>query len=369
MQRVKAFESLRGLLAVWVIAYHACLTAGMHAETWPFPFSLLGKGDYAVDMFIILSGFVIFALLDNSRETYGIFIIRRAFRLYPVYLVCLAVSMALMPLFISTLKALPWWHPSTLIRLKNLSDSIHYFWPQLILHLTLLHGLVPGVVLPSTDYAFIGQAWSISLEWQFYLVAPLYYKWISERNFSRVLLLSFALILMWYFVPAGIAFLPKSAYLFFVGITAYFGYRFAVRQKALLTQSASLIITLPILFATLTSSVPLILFALIYSLVLGTVLMPRNGIISAVSRFFEGGSLLYLGRISYCLYLTHMIFIYVCAHFLTFVFQNHLSHPSQWVFFATLFLSALAGTLLVSALLSQYVEYPLLNFGKRITAK
>jgi peptidoglycan/LPS O-acetylase OafA/YrhL len=363
------FESLRGLLAVWVIAYHACLTAGMHAEAWRFPLSLLGKGDYAVDLFIILSGFVIFALLDNSRETYGTFIIRRAFRLYPVYLICLAVSAALIPLFVSTLGALPWWHPSTPIRLKNLSDSVHYFWPQLIIHLTLLHGLVPGVVLPSTDYAFIGQAWSISLEWQFYLVAPLYYKWISERNLPRVLLLSFALILMWYFIPAGIAFLPKSAYLFFVGITAYYGYRFTVRQKALLTTSASLIVILPILFAALTSSVPLILFSLVYSLVLGTVLMPGTKVISALSQFFEHGALLYLGRISYCLYLTHMIFIYVCAHFLILLFQNHPSHANQWAFFATLFISALSGTLLVSALLSQYVEYPLLNFGKRITAK
>ncbi len=86
MQRIRAFESLRGLLALWVVAYHAALTAGMHAESWRFPLNLLGKGEYAVDIFIILSGFVIFALLDNSRETYGVFLIRRAFRLYPIYL-------------------------------------------------------------------------------------------------------------------------------------------------------------------------------------------------------------------------------------------------------------------------------------------
>ncbi len=241
---------------------------------------------------------------------------------------------------------------------------MHHFWPQLIAHATLLHGVVPDAVLPSTDYAFIGQAWSISLEWQFYLLAPLFYKWISEKKIARVALLSFTLIALGYLYPGGVAFLPKSAYLFFAGIASYYGYRFVARQKTLLASSAAWVAALPPTFALLwTHSVPLMMFSLVYSLVLASVLLPGNRILSTVLRFFECAPLLYLGRLSYCIYLTHMILLYVCAHFLSPLFQ------SQWAFFIALLASILVCVLPLSALLSQYVEYPLLNFGKGITAK
>ena len=40
-------------------------------------------------------------------------------------------------------------------------------------HIFLLQGLIPNNVLSESEYMFLGPAWSLSLEWQFYLVAPL----------------------------------------------------------------------------------------------------------------------------------------------------------------------------------------------------
>ena len=37
----------------------------------------------------------------------------------------------------------------------------------------MLHGLVPHSLLPDATGAFLGPGWSVSTEWQFYLVAPL----------------------------------------------------------------------------------------------------------------------------------------------------------------------------------------------------
>ena len=68
MPRVHLFESLRGLLAVWVIVHHAVLTSGLDSDRWPFPLSLFGQGGYAVDVFIILSGFVIFFCWTMKRK-------------------------------------------------------------------------------------------------------------------------------------------------------------------------------------------------------------------------------------------------------------------------------------------------------------
>ena len=42
-----------------------------------------------------------------------------------------------------------------------------------LLHVLLLQGLTPDSWLPFSSSALLGPAWSLSLEWQFYLVAPL----------------------------------------------------------------------------------------------------------------------------------------------------------------------------------------------------
>lgn len=53
------------------------------------------------------------------------------------------------------------------------SDKAHLPMHALA-HLFMMHGAVPNDVLPHSEYAFNMPAWSISLEWQFYLVAPLF---------------------------------------------------------------------------------------------------------------------------------------------------------------------------------------------------
>jgi peptidoglycan/LPS O-acetylase OafA/YrhL len=49
----------------------------------------------------------------------------------------------------------------------------HGFANHLIAHLLLLNGVVPDNILYEAQMMFLAPAWSLSLEWQFYLVAPL----------------------------------------------------------------------------------------------------------------------------------------------------------------------------------------------------
>jgi len=61
--------------------------------------------------------------------------------------------------------------------------------PQLLAHLTMLHGAVPDQILPGSSITYLPPAWSISVEWQFYLVAPFLFAFLKRPGSRLVLLL------------------------------------------------------------------------------------------------------------------------------------------------------------------------------------
>jgi peptidoglycan/LPS O-acetylase OafA/YrhL len=68
----------------------------------------------------------------------------------------------------------------------------------------MLHGAVPDVLVRNAPSAFLIPAWSVSLEWQFYLVAPLVYAWaVSARSYCRLGLCALCVVLV---LPRGMYF-------------------------------------------------------------------------------------------------------------------------------------------------------------------
>jgi peptidoglycan/LPS O-acetylase OafA/YrhL len=149
-------------------------------------------GAYAVDGFIILSGFVITQLLVAKNEPYGIFIFRRFIRLFPAFVVCLAIALLVRPFTFGTA-------PSELIR--EASEN-RYFWWHLGAHASLIHGLVPTAWLPLSQLAFLPPGWSISLEFQLYLVAPLVLWWLGRFGVKGLIVLA---------VASAVTFVPEVA--------------------------------------------------------------------------------------------------------------------------------------------------------------
>jgi len=94
MQHIKIFDSLRGLMAFWVVLAHTFMTFDLFL---PKSLGKVLNVAYAVEVFIILSGFVIFLLLDKKHESYRHFITRRFFRLFPVYWVLLIIAVLSLP--------------------------------------------------------------------------------------------------------------------------------------------------------------------------------------------------------------------------------------------------------------------------------
>lgn len=91
--RVVELDALRGIAAVAVMAYH--YTTGYarqigHVGGLPLDFAF---GNYGVQLFFLVSGFVIFMTLDRTRTAMD-FVVSRFSRLFPAYWVAMAITAA-----------------------------------------------------------------------------------------------------------------------------------------------------------------------------------------------------------------------------------------------------------------------------------
>jgi peptidoglycan/LPS O-acetylase OafA/YrhL len=173
MNRNHTLDVLRGALAWTVVLVHVAWVSGIQGETQH------QIGVLAVEGFVILSGYVITQLILTKRETYGRFIFRRFMRLAPIFMVCLVFSLAIRPITAGVI-------PGPYQVILEASER-QYFWQHLLAHLTMLHGTIPSQWLPQSQLALLVPAWSISLEFQLYLVAPLLVWWLSRSGLRGML--------------------------------------------------------------------------------------------------------------------------------------------------------------------------------------
>jgi peptidoglycan/LPS O-acetylase OafA/YrhL len=108
-QRLQGLDFLRGLAVLWVILHQWDLPFA-DAASYPLLFSVLNvihrAGWLGVDLFFVLSGFLVGGLLFlNHRRTgclnVGQFLIRRAFKIYPLFYAFLGITV-LIPLLRGT---------------------------------------------------------------------------------------------------------------------------------------------------------------------------------------------------------------------------------------------------------------------------
>lgn len=359
LTRLPELEGLRGLLSWWVVVCHALTHSGYSIETLGRGWRILAHGDYAVDVFIILSGFVIHKLWHDSREPYRIYIARRFLRLWPCYIVCLLAALALRP-FLAEAVAHTLGDPALAARRALIfqHESTHY-WPHLAAHVPMLQSAVPETRLPGSAVAFLGPAWSISLEWQFYLVAPLIFAALAR---GRALAWSvFAIIagagwLARYTPPLSVwfpmeAFLPQKLLLFAVGIASHEFWR-AFRDYG--GGIAPALLGVAVLVLAFTLHLPLAIWLAVLAIALSRHSLPKCLLNSAPLQF--------LGRVSYSTYLGHMLILWSlqAAAFAL------LPHITQTTMLAILLGLGAPLTLLLSAILHRCIEVPAINFGRTL---
>lgn len=362
MKRISEFEGLRGILALWVVVTHIIPTVNIHSESLGI-FKILAQGNQAVDVFIILSGFFIFYLIESHQESYKVYITRRFLRIFPVYFVCLILSILLIHPAIEALQQIPWESSRNLTRIKMFESSLDHFLPHLIAHSTMLHGVIPDSFLLYSSYAFIGQAWSISLEWQFYLVAPLIFLAISQKNSLLTLVVLCFTCLIYVKFRGSAALLFDKVPFFLIGIVSFYLWSSKQKLNEYLSSCQSLLMPICLTIGIYFIKTPSILiWIIVFSSILVTNSSQRSSLETLLCRALSHPTLLYLGKISYSIYLSHMIVLYSTIY----IIGKLLITPTQNIYFAILLLVVPSITIAFSHFLYLYIEKPFIKVGKNL---
>ena len=309
--RVEELDVLRGLAAFMVVIYHYTVFPNGRDLSIPF-------GIYAVHLFFMISGFVIFMTLARTRTALD-FIVSRFSRLFPVFWVAVILTQTVVTLFPLPNHTLSW--PEAMVNLTMLAGPLHVRW---------------------VDNVY----WSLVVELMFYVIMLGLFLVGWLKHIER-------LVLPWLFlqgtaaisssvthhaIPQGLAilFLLKYAHLFLAGILFY-----RIRYEGLT------VVRHLLLACCLATHFGLHgcwagLFAVVYFTVFYMLARQWLGWITM-------RPLLFLGAISYSLYLVHLNIGYVIMRALT-----EFPKMIQWGGTITL-------VLLIATLLTYLIEQPALR--------
>jgi peptidoglycan/LPS O-acetylase OafA/YrhL len=160
-------DGLRGVAILLVVLYHASFF--WLAES-PLEIALVlvpAMGLYGVDLFFVLSGFLITGILLRVRGAPGYFrtfYARRTLRIFPAYYATLILFLVVFPLL--TPQAEGFWKPGA-------SHETLWYWT----YLSNFYVAATG----QFQHQFLFVAWSLAIEEQFYLVWPLVVLLASRR--------------------------------------------------------------------------------------------------------------------------------------------------------------------------------------------
>ena len=192
---VPALDGIRGLAIVMVMLAHFTSYGGMHPVVAldRLYYGIVMLGGTGVDLFFVLSGFLITGILLDSRKESGYFrnfYMRRVLRIFPLYYATLAVCFLILPFFrpgdseLSLLLQEQAWYWTYLANVRMALDG----WPA---------------------FHAIGHFWSLAVEEQFYMVWPLAVFAVAGRRLRVlcIVLIVGSLLTRVYFWQAG--YLPR----------------------------------------------------------------------------------------------------------------------------------------------------------------
>jgi peptidoglycan/LPS O-acetylase OafA/YrhL len=345
---------------------------GLVRNLYAFLSRFLGLGWSGVDLFFVLSGFLIGGILLDVRGSptyFKTFYLRRFYRIVPIYYVWILGYPLVMSIAGEFLKA----H----VPGGSAPDSKY----QLLLQLMFLQNF--GIF----DYAPISRAWlaptwSLAVEEQFYLFAPLVIRYLSKRALYAFLIITIvtapiARVIFYYHLPRWhgdfplpYTLTPCRADALAIGVLGALLWREDKFSSWLLAHRKSLYGLITVFAAVLIGLgkwsprfdtfaqifVGYTCNAIFYVLILLIALVRPAGPIAWVTRT---SWLRELGRVSYCLYLIHQAVNLICEA----IYRAVLHHLTA---VEAILLNVVAAVVsyLIARVSWHYFEYPILSVGR-----
>jgi peptidoglycan/LPS O-acetylase OafA/YrhL len=314
---IAALDGLRGVAILLVVLHHFAMFGGFEPATKldAVAVALTGAGWAGVDLFFVLSGFLITRILLNSngeRHFFRNFYARRILRIFPLYY-------AMLGLFFVVGPVVAWasgWIPRSVEEpYRDIVNDQAWYWSYLVNFRIAFHGW--------PEFGALAHFWTLAIEEQFYLAWPLFVFYLGGRNLLRLCVflivasLAIRLQLMWQgeilgayvLTPARLDALALGGVLAVIANKA--GGLQPWRRLAGLVGGMSAIALGAIAIwrrglwsgDTVTGTVGLTLLACFFgTLVVLSVTAPRRDLLS---RLLRSEALMTLGRYSYGLYVFH----------------------------------------------------------------
>jgi peptidoglycan/LPS O-acetylase OafA/YrhL len=302
--RLDYIDGFRAIAIFAVLIFHAGIWAGVTNDA---AHRILGVGRAGVDLFLVLSGFVLYWPVVKRPEIRSIdvkqFAKRRITRIVPPFYAAILLFLGVKWLAASAGSGPVWWQPA------GYHAQVYgaVTGGDLLAHVTLTHGFFQSTI-HSMDAAF----WSLSLEMQFYFFLPLLVL-LQIRLGPAVIALPFALNLLYRLIAKWSApeflltnvgnelFISRWAEFACGMAAAYFLARGGPSRPTsrlgavvFLTLSCAAEITHPSFFL-----LP-VFWGLGAGFLVSVVTQDRK-----LQRVLEARPMLWLGRISYSIYLVH----------------------------------------------------------------
>jgi peptidoglycan/LPS O-acetylase OafA/YrhL len=370
MNRIPELDGIRGIAILLVIVWHYVVVPGItsNSEIVAVGLNLLGNTWSGVDLFFVLSGFLIGGILIDNRDArnyFKTFYLRRFFRIVPLYfgwialfilLTAILAKFVFIPEELAT-NAIPLWTYFTFT--QNIAMA--------------LQGEFGGEWLAVT--------WSLAIEEQFYLIMPLFVLLVPKKHLPWITIVLVVSVLFMrrlhlaiFWTSLGLyVFAPYRADALLLGVLCAWIVR-QERWRAWL-ERRTIVLYIPMIIlmgywvqknlrgyggqitSYTTTMYGYTILALMYALFLLIAVVERKGIVKTITRL---GFLRLLGTLAYGIYLFHQTVNILMHHFL--IGSNRtIETPLDGL----ITLAAFGVTVGLAYLSWTYFEKPLVAIGHR----
>ena len=329
--KIYSLQYLRAFAALWVLLTHVLQRLDMK------PNGIAFAGQWGVDIFFLLSGFIIY-LTTKDYSSWKAFTIKRIFRIYPAYLLCLILYTAYRVVYDGTV-----YNAVTII--------------QNIL-------MIPFSGPIGFKSLIVGQAWSTCYELYFYaLLTILLLLGISKRRLLPVILVLFAIgfglnrILPMKGFVGYLYSLIGAYHIFFFCEGIVIALLYDIIQNIKIDRTILIIVSVLALFAYVAVLCTRYNFylSLLISPLMFCIVYKANEVL--IGKGLVHRVMLALGDASFSIYLIHSVVIRFLLN------QCHINN------FTLLLCSTLAVTIVLSLLSYHLVEKKFIDLGKKLSLK